>query len=269
VSPTITGYVYRDRNTVEPVPDPVGQAAGVWTNKFNENFDYAPTVTNAANGYVNFGGPTWQAWYPSLSVVDSGNVHWNNTTELQYYDATGLSVSSSVLSCTARYSAGYAGTSQNYASGMVSSYPSYTFTYGFAEARLKLSSSTVGMWPAFWMISSDFVWPPEIDIMEFYGNDSGGPTNTAWSETGGAAITYHYGAGVDMTQWHVFGTKWQSGRLDFYLDGTLTNTVTTAGNVPSRPMYIVANLAMTAANGTPNQANYPQSLLVDYIRVWQ
>ena len=263
---SVTGSWYRDRNTVEPgdtVPDPVGQSAGVWTPVFHDHFNSGMAVTDAANGLVNFGGPTWQAWYPSLSVVDGGNVHWNNTTELQYYDTTAVATSGGLLQLTATHSTGYAGTPQSYVSGMLSSYPSFNFTYGYAEARILMPQAT-GTWPAFWLNSSDLTWPPETDIME-HTNADPSFTNTTWSTTGGGSSSYTV-TGYDMTGWRVYGMKWAAGAISFYTDGVLSRTVTTAGMVPSKNMYVILNLAV---NGTPNQAAYPQTMQVDYVRVWQ
>src|SRR5262249_23057970 len=54
---------------------------------------------------------------------------------------------------------------------------SFELTYGRFEARIKLPWGG-GMWPAFWMLGSNFLdvgWPAcgEIDIMEGRGNELG------------------------------------------------------------------------------------------------
>jgi len=59
----------------------------------------------------------------------------------------------------------------NYLSGIITSYDSFRFTHGYAEARVKLPAGQ-GLWPAFWLLNSFYVEDvPEIDIMEFLGQN--------------------------------------------------------------------------------------------------
>ena len=59
----------------------------------------------------------------------------------------------------------------NYLSGLITSYDSFRFTHGYAEARVKLPEGQ-GLWPAFWLLTSFYVEDvPEIDIMEFLGHE--------------------------------------------------------------------------------------------------
>ena len=62
-------------------------------------------------------------------------------------------------------------------SGKIGTMNKISFKYGKIEARIKVPATANGLWPAFWMLGSDYpkaVWPKcgEIDIMEM-GNRAG------------------------------------------------------------------------------------------------
>jgi len=60
---------------------------------------------------------------------------------------------------------------QPYLSGVITSYDSFKFTYGYVEARAQLPFGQ-GLWPAFWLLNAYYVDDkPEIDIMEFIGDN--------------------------------------------------------------------------------------------------
>jgi beta-glucanase (GH16 family) len=103
------------------------------------------------------------------------------------------------------------------------------FTYGTASCRMKMASGA-GLWPAFWALGNG-KWPDcgEIDIMETVGDSSWfsnamhGPNyfgNTP------LVYRYHFPAGVDVTQWHIYSMDWSADSIVFKIDGTVTYTVT-------------------------------------------
>ena len=48
----------------------------------------------------------------------------------------------------------------------------------------------------------------------------------------------------DLTSgWHTYGLLWEPGSLTWYLDGQVVYTFT-GSEVPSQPMYFLANLAI-------------------------
>ena len=145
--------------------------------------------------------------------------------------------------------------------------PGFTFTYGYAEARIKVPSGQ-GLWPAFWMMPADYKSKPEIDIMEILGHTpniyrmhyhhSGGSLGENWD-------------GPDFSQdWHVIAVNWDSDEIVWYVDGVEHFRFEDASAISSEPMYLLLNLAVGGDwPGAPNASTpFPNYSEIDYIRVW-
>ena len=59
-----------------------------------------------------------------------------------------------------------------YYSGSLSTFSSWSQTYGYFEMRAKLPEGK-GHWSAFWLVPSVNGWPPEIDVFEVLGRENG------------------------------------------------------------------------------------------------
>jgi beta-glucanase (GH16 family) len=155
--------------------------------------------------------------------------------------------------------------------------------YGRIEARIKLPYGK-GIWPAFWMLGSNFDtvnWPQcgEIDIMEYLGNQPTKILGTIHGPgySGANAITKSYTLKNDRfdTDFHVFGIEWGENYINFYVDDVLYNQITPADVtgewVFNEPFYIILNIAVGGnLPGAPNaDTSFPQSMLVDYIRIYE
>ena len=183
-----------------------------------------------------------------------------NSYEQECYDPAQVSVANGELDLTAIAEAETCGgETRPYASGMVTTNGTFSFTYGYMEARVWLSGSgSIADWPAFW--ADGQVWPTdgEIDVLEglrgkacaHFHNPAGGPgTCASGTFTGG---------------WHTFAADWEPGSLTFYYDGTEIWQDTTG--ITSAPMYLILNLALDSSM-TPDVA--PATMRVDYVKVWQ
>lgn len=205
----------------------------------------------------------WQPYYPDTpfwNATQPGG-HLTNTNEPQAYDLSAISFENSELIFTMRNESIVDGLP--YTSGMITSYPSFTPTYGFFEARMKLNS-TEGMWPAFWMDLADQSWPPEIDIMESWG----GWGNEVQSNLILPNQPYQKQAYQvqNREDWNTFGVHWTAEVIKFYINGYNHFTVTHP-DIPKKPMYLIANLAGDK-DKVPTPEILPQSIRIDYIRGW-
>lgn len=173
-----------------------------------------------------------------------------------------------------------------YTSGKVESLSKAEFQYGRFEARMRLPRGE-GTWPAFWMLGTnlfdpDVGWPKsgEIDIMEHANvvDAIGAAIHTeAYNHTIGTQKTGGIGISDYDTAFHVYGVEWTPERLSFYLDDQVYFTVTKAELGDSQaewpfdqPFWMILNLAVGGAwGGDPTGGDYPYTLEVDWVRVYQ
>ncbi|MFK7759584.1 MAG: family 16 glycosylhydrolase [Phycisphaerales bacterium] len=212
---------------------------------------------------------------------------WGNN-EKQYYTnfPANLSVSDGTLKITALQQS-FAGS--DYTSARIRSRGNQEFLYGRMEGRLKLPS-TPGAWPAFWMLPTNSPYggwasSGEIDIME--------SVNFADRIYG----TIHYGApfpgnqqkgedfadGTDFSDdFHVYAIEWDPDEIRWYLDDINYSTLSKDEWFSSLaisndrapfdvPFHFLLNVAVGGNfPGDPNGSSvFPQTLEVDYVRVYQ
>ncbi len=210
------------------------------------------------------------------------NDGWGNQ-ELQYYtDRTdNVTVNNGYLIITARQE-DFEGSS--YTSARLLTKGIFEQQYGRFEARMRLPYGK-GMWPAFWMLGANIdtnPWPAcgEIDIME-----NGGSRPTVISGAlhgpgynGGLAILKEYDFENDRvdTGFHVYGVEWGPEYVNFYVDDVLYNQLTPEDVTgpwvfDNGSFFMLLNLAVGGNfDGPPNEETaFPQSMLVDYVRVYK
>lgn len=221
---------------------------------------------------------------PNNSIWDynigTGNNGWGNN-ELQYYTdrRENVKVENGVLVITAKEES-FNGSS--YTSARLLTKGLFEQAFGRFEARIQLPFGQ-GIWPAFWLLGANDqeVWPQigEIDIMEFRGQE---PTKVSGSVHGpgysaAEAITKSYSLENDRfdTDFHIFGIEWGPEYINFYVDDVLYNQITPADVtgewVFDQPFYILMNVAVGGSFvGSPNNETiFPQTMLVDYVRVYK
>lgn len=229
-----------------------------------------------------FTGPAGQSPASSKWGYDIGT-DWGNA-QLEYDTDRPSNVSldgSGHLAITAREEY-YMG--QPYTSARIVTRDRYEPTYGRVEARIKLPVGQ-GIWPAFWLLGSDFAsvgWPEcgEIDIMEFLGHETNTIHGTihgpGYSGGGGIGQSYTLDSGQFNTGFHIFAIEWEEDVIRWYVDTALYQTLTPAdleGNewVFDHPFYIILNVAVGGNwPGPPDGTTvFPQTMLIDYVRVYQ
>lgn len=152
-----------------------------------------------------------------------------------------------------------------YTSGLISSQPSFSQTYGYFEARVKLPRGK-GLWPAVWMLPADLGWPPEIDIMESVGN----PFQAFMTVHSRPVPTKGVEVHPSSDDFHTYAVSWDPQKVVFYLDGVETQRMPTPSDM-HRPMYILANLAIGGDwAGTPDASTaFPAKFSIRYIRAYR
>lgn len=236
-----------------------------------------------------FNGPNGSSPDPAKwTLVKNGSGYGNR--ELEYYTdrPSNIKERNGSLVITARREsyAGRDGVTQPYTSARIESLGHFELKYGRVEARIKIPKGQ-GIWPAFWMLGSDYGqigWPDcgEIDIMENVGFEPSrihgslhGPGYSGSSPLSGLYTMSNQARISDS--YHVFAVEWEPRIVRFYVDDVLYETQT-ADSVPAgkrwvfdHPFFIVLNLAVGGYwPGNPDgTTQFPASMLVDYVRVYQ
>ena len=239
------------------------------------------TTLTMQDEFDSDGAPDSSIWGYDIGTGDNG---WGNQ-ELQYYTdrPENVTINKGVLIITARKE-DYLGS--GYTSARLITRGKFEQTYGRFEARIRVPYGQ-GMWPAFWMLgvpeSPSEIWPfiGEIDIMEMRGQQ---PSTLIGSLHGpgysaGEAISKEYDLPNDRldTGFHVYGIEWGPEYVNYYIDDVLYNQITPedlpegAEWVFDNDFYILINLAVGGNFvGAPNaETVFPQSMLVDYVRVYE
>lgn len=152
-----------------------------------------------------------------------------------------------------------------YVSGLITTQPSFSQTYGYFEIRAKLPRGK-GIWPAFWLLPKDLSWPPEIDVMESVGDPSK------------VYATYHSNAakiqGQEFTvtpeDFHTYAVAWDREHVTWFIDGRQVRREKTPADM-HKPMYMLANIASGGDwAGAPDATTpLPARLTIDYIRAYR
>jgi beta-glucanase (GH16 family) len=251
----------------------------------------APTKSN---GWTlvwsdEFNGPNGSAVDRSKWVLETGGNGWGNQ-ELEFYtdrieNASVHDGNLAITTISEKYT-GPGGAARNYTSARLKTKGKFSQTYGRFEARIKIPYGQ-GMWPAFWMLGDDIDkigWPAcgEIDIMENIGKEPAiihgsihGP-----GYVGGTGTEAPYtlpGKQRFADDFHVFAVEWDPDSVSFYVDQDLYVRRTRADLQPGwkwvfdKPSFLILNLAVGGDwPGNPDSTTvFPQTMLVDYVRVYQ
>lgn len=168
-------------------------------------------------------------------------------------------------------------------SGGVWSQGLYEPTFGYLEASIKLHTQP-GHWAAFWLNCSPMGDPlgdphaggVETDIMEFHHRMQDGAAvqhNLHWD--GYADDHKSRGREVSvqglMDAFHTFGVLWTPEEYVFFVDGVETYRVreADAGAISHRPEYLILSLEVGDWAGDIADAELPDGMVVDWVRVWQ
>ena len=144
--------------------------------------------------------------------------------------------------------------------------------YGYFEIRAKMPKGK-GVWPAFWMLSTDPAMGGEIDIFEYYGVSEGkwfGITLHDWrdaSKRQNITEPQNFPKVSGLTDdFHTFGLLWTEETLTFYFEGEVVWTHPTP-DVMKHPYFMLVNNGL--GGGWPTDETPAESYIeVQYIRAY-
>ena len=148
----------------------------------------------------------------------------------------------------------------------------FTQKYGYYEMSAKMPPGD-GVWPAFWMLSTDPSLPGEIDMIEYYGHDQGklyGITLHDW-RNGGNNSNISKGqffptvAGM-IDDYHRYGMLWTEATMIFYFDDKEVWRTNTPA-VMKQPYYLLLNNGLGGYWPT-DKTPAKNSFLIKYIRAY-
>lgn len=215
---------------------------------------------------------------------DEGLTNWGNN-ELQYYTdrEENLLIEDGHLHIIAQKES-YEG--QQYTSARIRTRGKGDWMFGRIEIRAKLPQGK-GIWPAVWMLATkdNFQWPRdgEIDIMEMVGHEPNKVHGTVHYQDlnndrnhGLDGSDYALQEGIFADDFHIFSILWKINEIQFFVDGNPYFSITQSALAPhyypfNNSFHLLMNVAVGGNwPGNPDgTTQFPQSLIVDYVRVYQ
>lgn len=207
---------------------------------------------------------------------------WGNN-ELQYYRPENTFFSAGNLIIEARQE-GFGGSA--YTSSRLITKGKKEFKFGRIDIRAALPEGQ-GIWPALWMLGGNIStvnWPAcgEIDIMELIGSQ---PNRVHGTIHYGANTSEHQyignskalaGTAKFIDEFHVFSIIWEQDKITWLLDDVQFYQITPTDVAPAaypfnNDFFFIFNVAVGGQwPGNPDgSTNFPQRMIVDYVRVFQ
>ncbi|MCC6459333.1 MAG: family 16 glycosylhydrolase [Saprospiraceae bacterium] len=219
---------------------------------------------------------------PAAWTFETGAGGWGNN-ELQYYRPENTFFAEGKLIIEAR--------KENFSSAAYTSSRLITkgkkeFKFGRIDIRAALPEGQ-GIWPALWMLGGNIStagWPAcgEIDIMELVGHQPNrvhgtvhyGPSSGQHQQKG--SNTALSGTAKFSDAFHVFSIVWAQDKIQWLVDDVQFYEVTAASIAPAtypfnQDFFFIFNVAVGGNwPGSPDgSTNFPQRMIVDYVRVFQ
>lgn len=282
-------FWYKGSNSGEPVkvtlldgqPDP---GPSGWTLAWEDDFEGADGASPDTTYWnFNIGGQGW------------GNNEWQYYTDSRdnsALDGSGNLVITAMPNTDPSLECAYgpgdgSPPACSYTSARLLTKDKIDFAYGRVEARIKIPYGQ-GIWPAFWMLGSDFdevSWPQsgEIDILENIGKASEqsllyGTIHGPGYSGGGGVGSGPYDTGVTLHEdFHTYAIEWEPDEIRWYFDDVQFFSVT-PNDIPAgrewvfdKPFFLILNVAVGGNwPGYPDETTtFPQHMTVDYVRVYQ
>ena len=275
------------------IAEPESSSDAPTSSSSTEHQSSSAAVSSSSNSQVTEPAEVY-FWNDEFDTIDTtkwtfeigtGASGWGNN-ERQYY--TGRSENAYVQDGILHIRANkedYEGA--KYTSARMITKGKFSFTYGTVEARIALPMGK-GIWPAFWTLGENIdavSWPAcgEIDIIEAVNSESIVYGTNHWQSEGNQAdygnnTNDFHGAKkeLDITQFHNYKMVWNSEVIAMYVDDFKYHEISIKENAGGtdafhKPQVFLLNVAV--AGNWPgfevDDAQFPNEMLVDYIRVSQ
>ena len=246
-----------------PLPNPEGYTL-VWNDEFNGTEIDAQKWGYELGDGTDYGlKPGWGNNEKQLYTDLPENAYIHNENDISSLAITALKNGEDISSAKL--------TTQN----------TFTTRFGRVSVRAKTPKGQ-GMWPAIWLLGTnktEIDWPGcgEIDIMEILGH-----------ETDKLLTTLHYtgednkyetienthvlSTGDFSESYHEFTLDWTPEKLSFSLDNNFLYEVPIESDMKEylRDFYLILNVAVggNLSGDIDDTTTFPQSMLVDYVRVY-
>lgn len=266
----VTGEYFNKANCAVPTVVPAGDIgrSREWELVFNDEFARKSSNWEAAeNGKAWIGGYR----FPQRAVVKSGFMNINNIkgNKKPYPTATTTSAVSGVTIVPSSWESAHMQSKRD-------------FTYGFFEARIKISPG-YAIDNAFWLMMDG--GGPEIDIVEAFRRLPAEPDIISMSLRARAPHTNTVlktdnkilRPTVDLSQgFHTYGVFWRPDVIVFYFDGVEQYRVTDEQSLAyfrDQPLRIRLSTAAADLFGTYGytvpQSSHKTAMQIDYVRVFE
>lgn len=176
---------------------------------------------------------------------------------------------------------------QSWTSGCIHTNDKQEYMYGRFEAKIKIPQK-VGSFPAFWTLGGNYDegyginWPycGEIDIMEHkqgYAWTTAGAlyhTELLWDRWDVVSNLGRVDSGSigSFDDYHIYAMEWNYNKIDYYVDDKLIGHSDISDDTKyfmfHQPHYILLDLAIGAAGGTPPTDVSEYTMYVDWVRIY-
>ena len=221
----------------------------------------------------------------SYQVGDGCDINlcqWGNN-ELEWYTSSqeNVLVSNGTLKLIAKKQTV---NNRAYTSGRIRTKQKVDIKFGRIEARMKMPIGQ-GIWPAFWMLSTDEVyggWPTsgELDIMEYLGHEPKKVHGTIhfgnpWPNNSSSTAEFSIQNTDLNADFHDYALEWTDQEIKWFVDGYLyaAKSRSVVGSLKwpfDQKFHFLLNLAVGGNwPGNPNFSTvFPQTFEIDYVRVY-